>query len=168
MLPYNWSWQLCYTFGSILCATDPVAVVALLKEVGAGMKPLFLIQSISIYLKLGPRFTMLIIQEALLNDGAALVLFNLFFDSLRIISQHNFNELGIAIYFIKVLIISPLLGAALGLGTIAIMRLATNRMKSDDTIIQVSLSLCCAYMSFFIAENLVHVSGVICCCTAGN
>eukprot|EP00439_Symbiodinium_sp_Y106_P075764 s863_g15.t1 len=31
-LPYQWPFLLCLTTGSILCATDPVAVVALLKE----------------------------------------------------------------------------------------------------------------------------------------
>ncbi|CAE7873472.1 NHX7, partial [Symbiodinium sp. KB8] len=34
-LPYQWPFLLCLTTGSILCATDPVAVVALLKELGA-------------------------------------------------------------------------------------------------------------------------------------
>jgi hypothetical protein len=33
MMPYNWSWDVCYVLGAILCATDPVAVVALLKQV---------------------------------------------------------------------------------------------------------------------------------------
>ena len=31
--PYGWSWNLAMAFGSILAATDPVAVVALLKAV---------------------------------------------------------------------------------------------------------------------------------------
>ena len=31
---YNWSWALCLVFGAILSATDPVAVVAILKELG--------------------------------------------------------------------------------------------------------------------------------------
>lgn len=35
IFPYDWSFMLCMTFGSILAATDPVAVSALLKEVGA-------------------------------------------------------------------------------------------------------------------------------------
>lgn len=35
IFPYEWSWMLCMTFGSILSATDPAAVAALLKEVGA-------------------------------------------------------------------------------------------------------------------------------------
>lgn len=29
---YNWSWSLSLTFGAVLSATDPVAVVAILKE----------------------------------------------------------------------------------------------------------------------------------------
>jgi NhaP-type Na+/H+ and K+/H+ antiporter len=31
--PYNWSWVECLLFGAIFSATDPVAVVAVLKEV---------------------------------------------------------------------------------------------------------------------------------------
>jgi uncharacterized membrane protein len=34
LLPYDWSFNLAMTFGSILSATDPVAVAALLEEVG--------------------------------------------------------------------------------------------------------------------------------------
>jgi NhaP-type Na+/H+ or K+/H+ antiporter len=34
-MPYEWDFMLCLTAGAILCATDPVAVVALLKELGA-------------------------------------------------------------------------------------------------------------------------------------
>ena len=35
VFPYGWSWSLAMTFGAILAATDPVAVSALLNEVGA-------------------------------------------------------------------------------------------------------------------------------------
>ena len=31
---YNWSWMECFLFGSIISATDPVAVVALLSSLG--------------------------------------------------------------------------------------------------------------------------------------
>lgn len=31
--PYNWNWSQCLMFGAMMSATDPVAVVALLKEV---------------------------------------------------------------------------------------------------------------------------------------
>jgi hypothetical protein len=35
VFPYGWSWNLCMTFGSILGATDPVAVSVLMNELGA-------------------------------------------------------------------------------------------------------------------------------------
>ena len=34
IFPYNWLWVTSFMFGTILSATDPVAVVALLKELG--------------------------------------------------------------------------------------------------------------------------------------
>ena len=34
LFPYDWSFYLCMTFGSILSATDPAAVAALLGELG--------------------------------------------------------------------------------------------------------------------------------------
>jgi NhaP-type Na+/H+ or K+/H+ antiporter len=48
-------------FGAILSATDPVAVVALLKEVGVSK-----------------RFSTLIEGESLLNDGTAMAVFAVF------------------------------------------------------------------------------------------
>lgn len=32
VLPYDWDWNLSLVFGSMVAATDPVAVVALLEE----------------------------------------------------------------------------------------------------------------------------------------
>ena len=56
LLPYHWSWTLAIAFGAVLSATDPVAVVSLLKSLGAS-----------------PALTMLIGGESLLNDGTAMV-----------------------------------------------------------------------------------------------
>lgn len=52
------NWSGAFTMGAILCATDPVAIVGLLKELGASV-----------------RFNTLIEGEALLNDGTAMVFF---------------------------------------------------------------------------------------------
>jgi len=62
-LGYAWSFNLCFIVGTILAATDPVSVVATLKEIS---------QSSPSALKL----TYLITGEALLNDGSALVRWN--------------------------------------------------------------------------------------------
>ena len=41
----NWDWKIAAMFGAIVCATDPVAVVSLLKELGGGKKLRTLIES---------------------------------------------------------------------------------------------------------------------------
>ena len=54
----NFSFTDAFMFGSIMSATDPVAVVALLKELGVSK-----------------RFSTLIEGESLVNDGTAMVLY---------------------------------------------------------------------------------------------
>jgi NhaP-type Na+/H+ or K+/H+ antiporter len=61
IFPYNWSWLVGLMFGSILSATDPIAVVALLHDSGASKSLASLIDS-----------------ESLLNDGSAFVIFLIF------------------------------------------------------------------------------------------
>merc|ERR1719410_2212097 len=58
---YGWIWSFCFMFGTIVSATDPVAVVALLKDLGASK-----------------RLSTLIEAESLMNDGSAFVLFMIF------------------------------------------------------------------------------------------
>ena len=60
---YEWTWTLAMAFGAIQSATDPVAVVSLLKELGAK-----------------PALAMTVGGESLLNDGAAAVAFTLFLE----------------------------------------------------------------------------------------
>jgi sodium/hydrogen exchanger 10/11 len=59
IFPYNWSWLVGLMFGSILSATDPIAVVALLHD-----------------------------SESLLNDGSAFVMF-LIFQNIVIGGDHS-------------------------------------------------------------------------------
>ena len=61
ILPYGWNIWMGLTWGSILSATDPVAVSSLLKECGAP-----------------PRLKVLIAGESLFNDGSAIVFFTIF------------------------------------------------------------------------------------------
>ncbi len=67
VLPYGWSWNLALSYGAVQAATDPVAVVALLNELGAP-----------------PSLTMIISGESLLNDGTAIVVWKFFFDQLQV------------------------------------------------------------------------------------
>jgi len=54
----DFTWKASLMYGSIISATDPVAVVALLKELGASK-----------------RLATMIEGESLLNDGTAMVIF---------------------------------------------------------------------------------------------
>jgi len=67
----------CLLFGSIAAATDPIAVVALLKEVGADKKLNTLIEG-----------------ESLLNDGTAMVVFLIF---LKIAEGEEATALGVTV-----------------------------------------------------------------------
>lgn len=71
MFPFNWSWDLSMTFGAILSSTDPISVAGLMKTLGAP-----------------PRLQMHISGESLLNDGAAVLFFNIF-------SSRYFAQMGI-------------------------------------------------------------------------
>ena len=62
---YNWSWEFCLVFGACLCTTDSVAVASVLKDTGAA-----------------PSLATFLIQNALINDGTALVIFNLFLNGI--------------------------------------------------------------------------------------
>eukprot|EP00600_Ochromonadales_sp_CCMP1393_P001641 CAMPEP_0174982048 /NCGR_PEP_ID=MMETSP0004_2-20121128/16250_1 /TAXON_ID=420556 /ORGANISM="Ochromonas sp., Strain CCMP1393" /LENGTH=1017 /DNA_ID=CAMNT_0016233903 /DNA_START=17 /DNA_END=3070 /DNA_ORIENTATION=- len=147
MLPYDWSWTLAMTFGSILSATDPVAVVALLKSAGAS-----------------PKLTILIVGESLLNDGTAMVLFEIFYNSLN---GTRYTVPSITGFFLAAAFGSVLLGLACGLICVRWMRTANRPLKEIDTTIQIAITVCCAYLVFFSAQFVLEISGVLACCGAG-
>lgn len=62
VLPFGWGWVESVMFGGILSATDPVAVIALLKDLGVM-----------------PDLSVLIEGESILNDGTSIVLYELCF-----------------------------------------------------------------------------------------
>jgi len=145
-LPYNWSFLLCLTLGSILAATDPVAVVGLLKELGAS-----------------PTLTIQIQGESLLNDGTSIVMYMLAYDMLK------GKEYGAA-DITEFMVVTALCAAGLGwfMGNIFCLwiRKASKRLEGKSSTIQVSLTLCCAYWTFIFAEGVLHISGVLCTVSA--
>merc|ERR1719191_509623 len=93
-LPYNWPFKLCLTSGAILCATDPVAVVALLKELGAS-----------------PTLTVQIQGESLLNDGTAIVLYTIAYN---ILSGKNYDAGDILTILVQMALYAFILGGFIG------------------------------------------------------
>lgn len=143
----NWTFPASLLFGAILSATDPVAVVSLLKEVGASHQ-----------------LTILIAGESILNDGTAIVLFSLFTEIAAGVPASGEN---VIIFFLKEALGSVLLGLAFGMFTNFIMRFFDKANYRVDISVQTCITVATAYLTFFIAQSLLQISGVLCCATAG-
>lgn len=147
ILPYDWSWTLSMTFGAILSATDPVAVVALLKTAGAS-----------------PKLTILIVGESLMNDGTAMVMFTLFYNMLQ--GQTYTFARGVG-FLAQACLGSSFLGMACGVLCLRWLRTAHRPLKKEDVFTQVIITVCVAYLVFFLAQYTLDMSGVLACCGAG-
>ncbi|MBU0489840.1 MAG: cation:proton antiporter [Bacteroidetes bacterium] len=122
-------------FGAVISATDPVAVTALLKELGASKKLGTLIEG-----------------ESMLNDGTAIVIFMVFYVPLTVaVAATN----PIADFFTV-----AFGGTLLGL-VIALVSIAWVKRVFNDILIEISVIIAAAYATFYIAESILGVSGVL-------
>lgn len=92
---YKISFSEALVIGSVISTTDPVAVVALLKELGAST-----------------RFKTIIEGESLLNDGTAYVFFLMCLD---VVISGGINWTSAGIKFVRLSIGGPLFGIFLGM-----------------------------------------------------
>jgi len=127
-------------FGALIAATDPVAVVALFRLLGVPK-----------------RLSVLVEGESLLNDGTALVLFNLM---LAVALTGKFNLFSSLVEFVQVAAGGIVVGLVLGW---AISRLIA---RIDDYLIEITLTTVLAYGTYLVAEQL-HFSGVLAVVAAG-
>jgi len=152
MLGFSWNYILGYssefplagalTFSSIACATDPVAVVALLKELGTPIK-----------------FNLLLEGESLLNDGTAMVFFLVFGG---IFKAKGVTVFGIIMQFVQLSIGGPVLGFLVCLLIIAWLK----RIVKDD-LLTISITFFACYLTFFYAEAYLGASGILAIVTLG-
>lgn len=133
------SWQTAIIIGVILSATDPVSVLALLKESS-----------------LPPRLHKLIESESLFNDGTAAVLFSL--APLLVLGTATPGQFAIA--SISSVALGILIGSAIGGACL----LAAG--KTEDHLVEIAVTTLAAFSSFALAEHL-HASGVLSTLTAG-
>ncbi|GMH39853.1 hypothetical protein BSKO_07757 [Bryopsis sp. KO-2023] len=136
MFPYDWDWPKSLMFGAMMSATDPVAVVALLKEVGASQKLGTVIEG-----------------ESLFNDGTAYVVFLLFKEMVGGASRTTISSVG---FFCQMALGGPAVGILFGIAATYWLALVFN-----DAIVEISITLVTTYLTFYVAEDLFAVSGVL-------
>lgn len=139
---YSWTWPECLMVGAILSATDPVAVVSLLKEIGVS-----------------ERLATLIEGESLLNDGTAIVIFDIVYHALK---HHPCNPIlptkavDILIFLVRLGFLGPVLGASVGFCCTVMLGYVLN-----DPFNEIAITLLACFSAFGVAEGIVHTSGVL-------
>ncbi|MES1907427.1 MAG: hypothetical protein MHM6MM_000545 [Cercozoa sp. M6MM] len=135
---YGWSWSEAWLAAAIISATDPVAVVALLRELGASK-----------------RLATLIEAESLLNDGTAFVLYTIL---LEIVTGREGASFGTVVgTFCRLTIGGVSLGITLGLLTVYWLIHVFSNFAVETVI-----TLSAAYAAFYLAEGSgLGVSGIL-------
>lgn len=130
-------------FGALISATDPVAVVALLRDLGVNKKLAHLIEG-----------------ESLLNDGTAIVVSGVM---LELVVGQPFGGVGsTSLHFVVVVAGGLLVGWLLALATAWILGRTFN-----DPLVEITATLVLGYMAMWVAEGMLHVSGVMALVAAG-
>ncbi|MDD3568863.1 MAG: sodium:proton antiporter, partial [Bacteroidales bacterium] len=130
-----WTWPVAFMFGTIISATDPVAVVSILKEVGASKKLATLIEG-----------------ESLLNDGTAIVIFMVFLSAITGSAEGNHA----VVEFLRVALGGVAVGVIIGWLVVSWLRRVFN-----DALFEITVVVSAAYLAFFVAEHFFHISGVL-------
>ncbi len=136
----GWSWIGAALFGVLIAATDPVSVIASFREMNVAR-----------------RLSMLVETESLLNDGAAAVGFSLLISIAA----------GEAVT--PVALIDSLLwtvAGGIGVGLVIAGGLLILAGRTEDHLVEITLTTIAAYGSFLLAEHF-HMSGVLASLSAG-
>jgi monovalent cation:H+ antiporter, CPA1 family len=121
-------WAVALLFGTIVAATDPVAVLAVFGEVGAPR-----------------RLATIVTAESLFNDGTALV----FFSAVLGVAIGTGFDLGITFeHFVLGVAGSLALGAAVAIVGTAILQ------RIDDALLETTITLIMAYGGYLLAAGL--------------
>jgi CPA1 family monovalent cation:H+ antiporter len=136
----GWDWEASLIFASLIAATDPVSVVAMLKEQ-----------------KVGGRFKLLIEAESLMNDGTGAAMFAI---ALATMATHHFNVTNAVLTFVLVSAGGLAVGGLTGLAATLLMG------GVSDHLIEITLSTVAAWGSFLLAEHF-GLSGILATVAAG-
>jgi CPA1 family monovalent cation:H+ antiporter len=127
-------------FGAIVSATDPISVLAIFKD-----------------LRMNKRLSVVIEGESLLNDGTAVVIFQILLAGIVAGGLSVGRGIG---QFLLAVVGGAVLGSVLGYAASKITQ------TIDDPQIEITLTTIVAYGSYLLANHL-HLSGVIAAASAG-
>lgn len=149
----RWSFFISFLLASILSSTDPVAVLSILGDSTSSHKLITMFNGIN-YLHLNKIFYRISVGESLINDGTSVLLFQFFY--LLSINEKSSYWYYIML-FIKLLILSPLLGIACAL--VVIVWISFFRKCH---IVQCIISISFGYLLYFCSEYYLNISGPLC------
>lgn len=138
-----WPLPAAVIFGVLIAATDPVAVIALFKDLNIHGRLRFLMEA-----------------ESLANDGVAAALFGLALTWATTVAATPPGAASVATAFALAAGGGIAIGAAYGLLAIAVAG------RTEDHLVEVALTAVAAYGSFYLADHF-HVSGVLATVAAG-
>jgi monovalent cation/hydrogen antiporter len=135
------SWEAAFVLGAIVGPTDPVAAIATFSRIGVP-----------------PRVRLLVEGEAMINDGTALVAFRV---ALAAAVEGTFSLGDAMLEFVVNAVGGVAIGLAIGwLGIQAIRR-------QTDATLSIFVSVIAAYSSYIVAEEALHLSGVLAAVAGG-
>ena len=136
----GWSVLGATFFGVLIAATDPVSVIAAFKEMRAE-----------------PRLSMVVESESLLNDGVAAVGFAIL---IGIANGEALTTSGAALALLWTVAGGLAIGAVIGFVVLTVAG------RTEDHLVEVTLTTVVAWGSFLLAEH-IHASGVFAALAAG-
>ena len=136
----GFSWASGMLLGSILAATDPIAVVTLLRQ-----------------LKAPSGLAAILEGESLLNDGTGVAVFSAVLATI-LAGAPSFGDA--AVRFVEIGVGGAVIGLAVGFLGVALMRAA------EDAPLEILATLVIAYGSY-LAADIVHASGIVAVVVAG-
>lgn len=137
------SWYSALLLGSLLSATDPVAVVSLLKK-----------------LRVSKYLSAMVDGEAVMNDGTAMILFTLL---LPAATQGTFNESlwRVLLSGARLLFLPLAVGPAFGWMQVFWLR------RAQEPLTKACITLSMSYISYYISSKLLQAGGVLTLCLEG-
>ncbi len=133
----------CLLLGAVVSTTDPAAVIAIFRDIGAPA-----------------RLTRLVEGEALLNDATAIALFAVLLGMIATAREPDIGS-GLREFFLA-FIGGGVLGLLAGRALLSIVP-----WLRDDRLAEATLTLALPYGVFIAAERLFHVSGIVAVLGAG-